>query len=55
MHVSIQLISSDTEEQNIGSPFRCGHWDLNSGHLEEDSVLLNTEPSPQPLMFAFIG
>jgi hypothetical protein len=26
----------------------CGCWDLNSGLLEEQSVLLTTEPSLQP-------
>jgi hypothetical protein len=26
-------------------------WDLNSGPLEEQSVLLTTEPSHQPLKF----
>jgi hypothetical protein len=28
----------------------CGCWDLNSGPLEEQSVLLTTEPSLQPLV-----
>jgi len=27
----------------------CGCWDLNSGPLEEQSVLLTTEPSLQPI------
>ena len=27
----------------------CGYWELNSGPLEEQSVLLTTEPSLQPL------
>ena len=27
----------------------CGCWDLNSGPLEEQSVLLTAEPSLQPL------
>jgi hypothetical protein len=27
---------------------QCGCWDLNSGPLEEQSVLLTTEPSLQP-------
>jgi hypothetical protein len=31
----------------------CGYWDLNSGPLEEQSVLLTTEPSHQPLFFVF--
>jgi hypothetical protein len=31
----------------------CGCWDLNSGPLEEQSVLLPSEPSLQPLVFIF--
>ena len=31
----------------------CGCWELNSGSLEEQSVLLTTEPSLQPL-FRFL-
>jgi hypothetical protein len=31
-----------------------GCWDLNSGPLEEQSVLLTTEPSLQPYLFIFI-
>jgi hypothetical protein len=27
----------------------CGYWDLKSGPLEEQSVLLITEPSLQPM------
>jgi hypothetical protein len=27
----------------------CGNWELNSGLLEEQSVLLTAEPSLQPL------
>ena len=30
----------------------CGCWDLNSGPLEEQSVLLTTEPSCQPCSFS---
>jgi len=30
----------------------CGRWDLNSGPLEEQSVLLTTEPSLQSLVLA---
>jgi hypothetical protein len=30
-----------------------GCWDLNSGPLEEQSALLTTEPSHQPLGFIF--
>jgi hypothetical protein len=31
----------------------CGCWDLNSGPSEEQSVLLTTQPSLQPIMFVF--
>jgi hypothetical protein len=31
----------------------CGCWDLNSGPLEEQSVLLTTEPSLQPSLMGF--
>jgi hypothetical protein len=31
----------------------CGCWKLNSGPLEEQSVLLTTEPSLQPNMIVF--
>jgi len=32
----------------------CGCWELNSGPLEEQTVLLTSEPSLQPLMIIFI-
>jgi hypothetical protein len=32
----------------------CGCWELNSGPLEEQSVLLTTEPSLQPPSLAFL-
>jgi len=32
----------------------CGCWDLNSGPREEQSVLLTTEPSLQPLPLVFV-
>jgi hypothetical protein len=31
----------------------CGCWELNSGSLEEESVLLTTEPSLQPYLDSF--
>jgi hypothetical protein len=51
-------MSSNTSEEASG-PFAdgceppCGFWDLNSGPLEEQSMLLTTEPSLQPLIFFF--
>ena len=32
----------------------CGFWELNSGPLEEQSVLLTTEPSLQPKLQVFM-
>ena len=34
--------------------WECGCWELNSGSLEEQTVLLTTEPSLQPLCPLFI-
>jgi hypothetical protein len=49
MYVSTLSLSSDTPEEGIGSHYRCDCWELNSGtDLEEQSVLLTTEPSLQP-------
>jgi hypothetical protein len=47
MYVSTLSLSSDTPEEGIESCFQppCGCWELNSGPLEEQSVLLTTEPS----------
>ena len=47
-------MSSDTPELvsdliTDGYEPSCGYWDLNSGPLEEESVLLTAEPSLQPL------
>jgi hypothetical protein len=33
----------------------CGCWDLNSGPLEEQSVLLTTEPSLQPQWWGVVS
>ena len=53
MYMSTLLLSSDTREEGIRSHYSCelpcGCWDLNSGSLTEQSVLLTTEPSLQPL------
>jgi hypothetical protein len=54
MHVSTPpLLSSDTPEEGIRPHSRwheppCGCWELNSGPLKEQLVLLTTEPSLQP-------
>jgi hypothetical protein len=49
----MSILSSCSPEADIGSRSRwceppCGCWALNSGPLEEKSVLLATEPSFQP-------
>jgi len=52
---SCLFLSSDTPEEGIRSHWipdgckpPCGCWELNSGPLEEQSVLLTAEPSLQP-------
>ena len=44
---------SDLVTDDCEPPFGC--WDLNSGHLEEQSVLLNVESSLQPLYSCLYG
>ena len=57
MYMSVLLLSSSTPEEGTdltdGCEPPCGCWDLNSGPLEEQLVLLTTEPSlqPQPVSF----
>jgi hypothetical protein len=53
MYVSTLLLSSDTPEEDIGSYFIDGCWELNSGPLKEQSVILTTEASLQPPGFFF--
>ena len=53
MYVSTLPLSSDTLKRALdhirdGREPPCGCWELNSGPLEEQSVLLTTEPSLQP-------
>jgi hypothetical protein len=50
MCVSTLSLSLETREEGIRSHYEppCGCWDLNSGRLEEQSMLLITEPSLQP-------
>jgi hypothetical protein len=52
------LLFSNTLEEGFGLIMGdceppCGFWDLNSGPLEEQSVLLPTEPSCQPQYIHF--
>jgi hypothetical protein len=58
MYVSTLLLSSDKQKRESdpitdGLEPPCGCWELNSGHLEEQSVLLTAEPSLQPLTVQF--
>jgi hypothetical protein len=45
---TLQKKESDLITDSCEPP--CGCWDLNSGPLEEQSALLNTEPSHQPVV-----
>jgi hypothetical protein len=57
--MSTLLLSSDTPEERASDSIAdgcqppCGCWELNSGPLEEQSVLLTNEPSLQSLIQAF--
>jgi hypothetical protein len=55
MWVHYHLLSSDTPEEGIRSHYwwLCGCWELNSGPLEEQPVLLTTEWSLQPKSWVF--
>jgi hypothetical protein len=55
-------MSSHTTEEGIRTRYRklngqipCGCWGLNSEPLEEQPVLLTTEPSLQPRVMSFNG
>jgi hypothetical protein len=59
MYLSTVSLSSDAPEKGIdtitdGGESPCGCWDLNSGPLEEQSVLLTVEPSLQCQGFYFL-
>ena len=48
MYMSTLSLSSDTPDPiTDGCEPPCGFWELNLGPLEEQSVLLTTEPSHQ--------
>ena len=58
MYISTPLLSSDIPEEGIRSHYRwleplCGCWELNSGLLEEQLVLLTAESSLQPQSILF--
>jgi hypothetical protein len=50
----MSTLSSDTHQKRASDPITdvceppCGCWELNSGPLEEQSLLLTAEPSLQP-------
>jgi hypothetical protein len=48
MYTNTLLLSSDTPKEGIGCETPGGFWDLNSEHLEEQSVLLTAKPSLKP-------
>jgi len=54
MYVSTLSHCLQTDQKKASDPITdgceppCGCWELNSGPLEEQSVLLTTEPSLQP-------
>ena len=53
IYMSALQLSSDTHQKNASDPITdrceplCGCWELNSGRLEDQSVLLTSEPSLQ--------
>jgi hypothetical protein len=55
MYMTTPLLSSYTPEEGIRSLWwlwaTMWFWDLNSGPLEEQSVLLKSEPSLQPCFY----
>ena len=57
--MSTLWLSLDSPEEGMMNPITdgceppCGCWELNSGPLEEQSVLLTTEPSFQPYSHCF--
>ena len=55
MYVGTLSLSSDTPEEGItdASEPTCGCWELNLGPLEEQPVLLTTEPPLQPQHLSF--
>jgi hypothetical protein len=58
MYVSTLSLSSDTPKEasdpiTDGCEPPCGCWELNSGPLEEQPVLLSAEPSPLVLIFNY--
>ena len=59
MYVSTLLLSSNTLEKGIRFHYSCEPscccWELNSGPLEEQSVLLTAEPSLQPCFISVLA
>ena len=58
MYVGILSLSSNTPEEDPitdGCELTCDYWELNSGPVEEQSVLLTAEPSLQPIKLILGG
>ena len=49
LHVCLQARRGRQISSQMAVSHHVGCWELNSGPLEEQSVLLNSEPSLQPL------
>jgi hypothetical protein len=59
MYIGTLSLSSDIPEEGIRFPYSgckppCGCWELNSGPLEEQLVILTIEPSLQSCLDIFL-
>ena len=64
MSISFCFMYMSPKEEDIGSPGdgvthgcdpSCGYWELNPVSLQEQPVLLATEPSLQTLIYNFLS
>ena len=59
LHIKVHYSCLQTHQERVSDPITdgceppCGCWDLSSGPLEDQSVLLTTEPSLQPPFLPF--
>jgi hypothetical protein len=59
-YIQVHCSCFQTDQKKASDPITdacelpCGCWDVNSGPLEEQSVLLTAEPSLQALEVAFL-
>jgi hypothetical protein len=49
LYLSLDILERVSDSITDGCEPPCGCWELNSGPLEEQSVLLTAEPSLQPM------